>query len=737
MEPATASTQQPTPKADPLAGRARRRGPLLAAVAGFAASVLFLSGQSGADGASALGGVVRVATREGLLAALWWAAATGIGLWALRLLRPTASGPDARTSLDDLAVAIALGAAALLSAESLLGSLGALNSLGGVVAWGSLGVGAFALGRALREEPVDFGGESDAEGRADRAGLALAFGVGALSGLLAVAASTSPGWLWSSEFGGYDALSYHLTLPKHWLETGSAVGPVAGNTYAYLPGFVEAAFLHLMALRGDAIQGAFACQWWAALGALATAFVVGRLARACFALDAVVVAALVLSVPWISVVGTLAYNDIAPCLFLAGAWLLLVRATGDRRTLDARTSIALAVIAAAAFGAKPTALLFVLLPLLALTLAASGLRALRHAPLVVGVALAVLAPWLVRNAVTTGDPFFPFLTGIFGRGDWSEAQVAVFASAHRPDAAWSARPLLVWSEWIAHGFGAAPAPGEPWFPQWSVLPALGVLGLSIAALRIRAARLALVAIAIMLAGWLVATHCKSRFLLPTAVPLALGAALALAGGARWLFAGSASRTRGATRLAAAVALLAPFAVYLREPVKGDEVLRAPAALVDSMPLMTGEAIAQAIATAAPDARAGLLSQATTPFAINHLVPDEARVIAIGFATPFYIRRPIDTTMVWERGALDEIAEQIPTDPARWGAELSARGFTHALIDPAMLERWSASGWLNPALASGAWLEPFVRANTPILRTVDGKILVGIGSVNAIKSQTGG
>jgi hypothetical protein len=442
------------------------------------------------------------------------------------------------------------------------------------------------------------------------------------------------------------------------------------------------------------------------------------------------VAALVLSVPWIVVVGTLAYNDIAPCTFLAGAWLLLARTTRGGAPLDARVAAALALIAAAAFGAKPTALLFVLLPLLAVTLASCGMRALRYAPIVVGVAIVVLVPWLARNAIATGNPFFPFLTGILGRGAWSEEQVAVFASAHGPSVAWGARLELVWSEWIAHGFGAAPAPGEPWFPQWSVLPALGLAGLTLAALRVRVARAALVAVAVMLAGWLVATHCKSRFLLPTAVPLALGAAFALERCAHWLFPTSDARARRIVRLAAFLALVAPFAVHLREPVKGTEELQAPAALVDSMPLMTGEALAQAVATAAPDARAGLLSQATTPFAINHLVPDEARVIAIGFATPFYIRRPIDTTMVWERGALDAVAAEFPQDPARWGAELAAKGFTHALIEPAMLERWSASGWLNPALASGAWLELFVRANTPILRTVDGKVLVGLGEAKA-------
>ena len=727
MERSDASAQS-TSAVDPLADRPGRRHAALAGLAGLVVAVAFLSGRTGLDGAGALSGVVRIAAREGLLAALWWASAVGAGLWLLRFVRVPSTRGEPRTTLDELAIATALGAAALLSVESLLGSLGALTALGGIVAWGTLGLGAFALGRAVRESPVSLdapAGHPPTASRLESAGnWATWFGLGAIAGLLFVAASSSPGWLWSSEFGGYDALSYHLTLPKHWLETGSALGPVAGNTYAYLPGFVEAAFMHLMALRGDTIAGAFACQWWAAFGALATAFTVARLSRALLSLDPALTALLVLTVPWIAVVGTLAYNDIAPCLFLAGAWLLLARATSEARPLDARAAVALAGLAAAAFGAKPTAALFVLFPLLALTVLHAGPRALRYAPLVVVAAVALLAPWLVRNAIATGNPFFPFLTGLLGRGAWSEAQVAVFASAHGPAVPWSDRPLVLWHEWIAHGFGAPPAVGEPWFPQWSALPALGLAGLFLLALRERAARGALAVLAIMLAGWLAATHLKSRFLLPTAVPLALGASALLAACTKRFL---GQHGRPAARLAALALLAGPFVVLLREPVKGAQELGAPAALVDSMALMTGEALAEAIAQSPPDARAQLLAQSTTPFALNHLVPDEARVIAIGFATPFYVRRHIDTTMVWERGDFDAVVAAIPAEPARWGEELRTRGFTHALIDPAMLERWAASGWLNPAIATGAWLEPFVRANTPMLETVDGKILIALGA----------
>lgn len=83
--------------------------------------------------------------------------------------------------------------------------------------------------------------------------------IGLACGILLVAAAVPPGMLWSTEFGGYDALSYHLQVPREWLVAGS-MRPLEHLAYAGLPNFVEGAFMHLMALRSDPRDAAIACQ---------------------------------------------------------------------------------------------------------------------------------------------------------------------------------------------------------------------------------------------------------------------------------------------------------------------------------------------------------------------------------------------------------------------------------------------------------------------------------------------
>ena len=182
-------------------------------------------------------------------------------------------------------------------------------------------------------------------------------------------------------------------LPRTWLTTQGAIGPVDGNVYSALPSFVEAAFAHLMVLRHDTLAAAYACQWWAALCTVITAFVVARLARTTLGAAAGATTALLfLGVPWIIVIGSLAYNDIAPCLFLAGGWLIIIRSSCAQRPLDARAAAALALVAAAAVGAKPTAFFFTALPLLAIVLMHNKVRVLRFAPLVVAQHIALRKP---------------------------------------------------------------------------------------------------------------------------------------------------------------------------------------------------------------------------------------------------------------------------------------------------------------------------------------------------------
>ena len=695
------------------------------ALAAFLVTAALLTRLTGSDEMNSFVPFLHVALWEGIYALVWWLAALGFGLGLMRFAvgpsvrmindaaRAGALSSDVRsdesTTLDELAVAFTLGAAFLLALDSALGSLGLLLALQGGVAWGVLLIGLIIGVRILRLCPL----ERDADAVTPH--MLLTVAIGALTALLAVAASSAPGWLWSSEFGGFDALSYHLMLPRTWLTTQGAIGPVDGNVYSALPSFVEAAFAHLMVLRHDTLAAAYACQWWAALCTVITAFVVARLARNTLGAAAGATTALLfLGVPWIIVIGSLAYNDIAPCLFLAGGWLIIIRSSCAQRPLDARAAAALALVAAAAVGAKPTAFFFTALPLLAIVLMHNKVRVLRFAPLVVALALVVLSPWLVRNTLHYGNPLFPFATTMFGSGPWNETQVAIFSAAHSAQGSLMQRLPLFVEQFLAHGFGSAPTPSEPWFPQWSVLPALGILGLGLASRRNTSMRTSAVVLAIICVSWMLFTHGKSRFLAPAAVPLALGTASLLRSfGTPWL----ERHTLIATLLICAF----PFVVFMREPDKG-EPTRAPAAAIDAIAQLTGEPLARAIESASGDERNALMSLATTPLAVNFMLPPNAKVIGIGYTTPFYILRAITTTTVWDRGDFDRIAESSPGTPATWGRDLAALGYTHAIINPTMLDNWTRNQWLNPALATGGWQNAFAESNRPLLRTGSGEVI---------------
>lgn len=710
-----------------------RVGPFLL---GLLLSVFLLSGLTGTSNVNMVVGVAGVAWRDGLLATCWWIGAWGFGFGLTRLaigpsvraITNAASGrggaPLEQTSLDEAAIALGLGSALLLVLDATLGTLGLLVAGKGLVAWIVVAAGVLVGVRVLREAPLAGDGE-DSERLSLKARIACAAVLGVLTGLLIVAASVAPGWLWSSEMAGYDALSYHLVLPKMWFFAGGTVAPVDGNIYSALPSYVESAFLHLMVMRGNPFDGAFACQWWAVGATLATAFCVSRLARACVGPTAGWIAALVfLITPWTAVVGTLAYNDMYPCLALAAGWMLAGPVPSEDRRLDARTVTALALLAAAAFGAKPSSALFTALPLAVIAFSTGSrngrVRNLRYAPIAVAVGLVLLAPWLVRNQLAYGSPTFPFLSGVFGLGPWSAEQMKVFLDAHGNPSGLGAAPML-WQQWLGYGFGPKPEPNEPWFPLWGLLPALGIAGLVSAAKPPVDARrwwsvVALSIIACMLVGWVLFTHVKSRFMLPSAVPLALGASVLLTMLAR----------RTNDKLAVGVLVIGaalPVFAFMREPVRGDLELRAPSVLVDGIGQRTGEALAQAMNSVPREQQAELLKQADSAFIVNFAMPAEAKIVAIGYSTPFYLTRPVSWCTVWDRGAFDKVVEESPGTPEVWGTRLRSLGFTHAIIDPTMLSVWTRSGWLNPTLASGTWAGRFSSSNTLFAQTVDGKVIL--------------
>ena len=702
---------------------------------------------------------LRVLVERGWPAGLWLLAALGLGTAIEGVLLPsTCTSPSGRRAAiatpSRNPLRIPLGVAAMIVLDLTLGGLGLLGRGHEAIAWAAVLVPAgIAVGFAIRSRSTARSPTPAAEPPADPWRLAIPLGIPI--GVLLLAATSTPGWLWASEFGGYDALSYHLQLPREWWFAGGIV-ETPHNAYGYLPGGGSAAFLHLMTLVGDPAAAAITCQILVALLTIAAADAAAIVTSVWFdgnpreTIDIDVATSrarlammALLATPWVVVTGSLAYDEAMVMIATAAAAVLVLRIGDESPSLphDLRRGAGLGLVLAAAVLAKASSGVLVVLPIAAMTAVFLPPRrwpAIAASTAVVGV-LACL-PWLVRDATWTGNPVFPFATRLFGAGDWTPEQVARFADGHASPGG-GAVIVAVAREFLLDDLLGGLPPGEPGRPQWLALPLLGLASLGLllrsAPPTRRRSAAVLAAVATAIVAWMFLTHAKARFLLAIA-PL-LAAAVGLAGL-------EIGRPRHWTRLVVAVAAwlapLGPVLIFVTE--KGG----APAAAVGADEAFDGRAEAAMIAAADPRTARELRADASRAFILRDL-PDDARVLLVGIADPFHLGVGRDGdptrlghTTVWTRGPLERaFAAAVPRSPndAEVGPDpdriataaldaLRAEGFTHVLVAPTMLEIWRTSGWLDPELTPERIAALTAAPGTRIAhRFRDGGVLLSITS----------
>ena len=414
--------------------------------------------------------------------------------------------------------------------------------------------------------------------------------------------------------------------------------------------------------------------------------------------------ALCLGVPWLIVVGSLAYNEMAASLMGATAMLLLVPRTQEPRVTDsgalAAVGITVGLLAATACAAKLTAFGFIALPIGYLMLRRLDPRGWRIAvPLGLVAGAVVLAPWWIRNMLATGNPVFPFASGLFGTGHFSAEQMTRFQDAHASGLGFFGRLGELWHQIFAFGFGANPTPGEPWRPQWSLLPLIATAGVVVGILRGRSRRMGIDLLVMLGCGvvfWLLFTHLKSRFMVP-AIPLMVAAATLL------LPARLPSLQAGRALLGIALLIWCMLPVWLFRSERllradrDDPGLPASAMMVGRMDLATGLLFTQeARAAKDPEQRQQIISQGGFKALGPVLAPDE-RILALGNASPFLSGRRYEYATVWDNHPLAELIAEHPGDPDAVIRALRARGTTLLLVNYPMLQRWRQSGWLDPRL----------------------------------------
>ncbi|MEO0512152.1 MAG: hypothetical protein AAF108_04565 [Planctomycetota bacterium] len=625
------------------------------------------------DAVTTVSAAFRAQIESLLWAGAYLAGALGIGLLAGRPL-------GARLPVT---LVWTLGLAIQLFLSHLLGWLGIVGdalgpAAGLVVAWLIPGVGVAALmahagkrGSAWRVGPPPLG--------------LLAIVPGA--SLLLAAAVVPPGWLWASEFGGYDTLAYHLSLPKDWLADGRLT-TLQTNVYSALPSSMEAAFYHLGAMMGGVgdpvaliMSGAWltASKTLHALIALLAAATLAEAARAIApegrrlsATSAAVASGLLLATPWVVVTGSMAYNELCVVALAGGATL----AAACSELSPERRSLLAGLLLAAAAAAKPTAVFLAGPTVAAVLLMRTPLKHWARAvyPGVLAGTI-VLTPWLVRNALATGNPVFPYATELFGTGHWSAEQAARWAMGHRFDGsiidriAAAVLPQSDTGTTVERFRGLS---NPQWGGFWPLSLAAFAALFAVKPFRAAGGPLA-VGLGVGIVFWLLLTHVQSRFLIPLAVPAVAAVGLATA----------VDRHRIAVTFAAIVAAghgLLSVGHWLDER-EGEAAL----ALAAGPPifLQTEPADEPAVTAKA--------------FVNRELDDPSTRVLLLGDAAGLYWLPRTTAVTTWDRHPVVGVIEAAPDDPGSWASALVGLGYTHLVVSPHELARLRASGWLDPAL----------------------------------------
>jgi len=639
-----------------------------------------------------LGWMLTSAVYAGAPAALYLAAALGYGRLLGGILLRAQTGP-ARNPVE-----AAMGLGLMLTVSHGLGALGLLTPMAAI---GVCAIGVAVLVRGLL-------GKLRQTNNPNRASGLWALALPAVAVML-VAASCAPGRLWDSEYGGYDALSYHLPIVQEWIGLGR-IEPLEHNVYSFLPGYVESAFFHVAVLTappGPTTDGSgwgllagdgwrvLSAQWLHAGMALLAAWIVAGLTQALAhrtglderrqRLAGAIAGAAVLATPWVVVVASLGYNEMAVVALGAGA--LAAALLGEVRPV-VRGAIVGALVGIAC-GAKPTSMFMIGPPAGLLLLAFAPRRAwplLCAAGAIAGAIM--LAPWMVRNALHGGNPVFPYASGLFGSAHWSAEQVTRFAAAHQFDGSIADR--LLTAIWVNPAADADARTIERFRgltnPQWGGLFVATALAIVWGITRRTGRRMALLlaaALGLQLAAWLTLTHIQSRFLLPCVVLAAPIIGLLGAGFARERIAKAAGAT-----------LVAVQAVATLWIWSGQAGGYPTAALIAGVPWFKGEPFI-----------AGEHDQ--SPTAVTNELARGRLVYLLGGATPLYFTGPVLYHTTWDTSPLGELMRAKPGEPEAWAQALGARGVRMVLANYAELDRLEDSGWSDDAVTSRsvmAWLD---------------------------------
>ena len=481
--------------------------------------------------------------------------------------------------------------------------------------------------------------------------------------LTLLAVCLPPGVLWREEGNAYDILEYHLAVPKIFHDLGRIIF-LPNNVYSNFPMNYEMLALLMMTLRGDAIQATFAAQYVnVALAVLwvASAWLVGRTFSPRAGLLAGVLAGVT---PWIMYLAGIAYVEIGMLATGMCALAAMLRAVvppkgngGQAGQAEAgaapvapwRWILLAGMLIGLSCGFKYTAVALIAVPIAVLSAfeAVPWPKRLGHLTLLALASIVAFSPWLIRNVVNTRNPVFPLAYSVFGSraGLWDNDLEKRWQRGHgSAEAEHSSVPMAVRA---VQRTIADERIGPP-------LMLLALWGALTRRDRWTAGLVAMLIVQFIL--WFIATHLFARFAVVLLLPLIVLAAR--------LWERPLSVLPRSV-LAAILVLGAGWNFFVIGGLFYTHTRMGPA----NEPILAYDKLDWFVTGQWPSLK--------EVGAINELGPN-AKVMLIGEARTFYLRRPFAYAVVFNHHPLAEAAREIPDDEelVDW---LRQQGCTHVLV----------------------------------------------------------
>ncbi len=224
----------------------------------------------------------------------------------------------------------------------------------------------------------------------------------------------------------FDALVYHLALPKHYLQAGR-IEYVPENMFWGMPQLVEMLYTWVIALAGD--RSAPVLSWM--IGCVALTGLIGHVAQLISPRAAWIAAASLLSGYSLAISLSWGYVDWAVLLF---GWAFLASMIAWRSSARRHSLLAAAVFAGFALGTKYTAGILLVAGLAVVFWELRERRPRLGRSLFIFSAFTTLTvlPWWVKNWLATGNPFYPLL---FPAGSMDAIRLS-FYQVHEPWGDW-------------------------------------------------------------------------------------------------------------------------------------------------------------------------------------------------------------------------------------------------------------------------------------------------------------